>query len=78
MINTWDGTRNHLLNPQRHESQNTQHRYSHAPTDIVTLIDSPMETKWHIFTNTICGNRGQVCVRIVPEGSVTANTLEWP
>ena len=48
MINTRYETRN-LRNPQRHESQNTQHRYSHVPTDIVTIMDSPMETKWHIY-----------------------------
>ena len=38
MINTRDETRNHLRNPQGHESQNT-------------LIDSPMETKGHTYTD---------------------------
>lgn len=34
------------------KAQNTQHRYSHAPTDIGTIIDKTMETKGHIYTNT--------------------------
>ena len=52
MINTWDETRNNLRNPQWHESQNTQHRYSHAPMDNVTIMDSPMENKGHTYTST--------------------------
>ena len=58
MINTWEETRNHRRNPQRPESQNTQHRYSHAPMDNVTTIDSTMVNRGHIYTNTISGNRG--------------------
>ena len=52
MIITWDETRNHLRNPQWHESQNTQHRYSHAPTDIVTIIDRTLVNQGHTYTIT--------------------------
>ena len=52
MFNTQDETCNHLRNPQWHESQNTQHRYSHTPMDIVTIINSPLETKGHTYTST--------------------------
>jgi hypothetical protein len=71
MINTQDETRNNLRNPQGHKNPKTQHRYSHAPTDIVTIMDSTMVNKGHIYTNTISGNRGQVCAMKVLEGSLT-------
>ena len=32
------------------KTQNTQHRYSHAPTDIVTIINPTMVNKGHIYT----------------------------
>jgi hypothetical protein len=76
MINTWDETRNHLRNPQK--PKHTQNRYSHAPTDIVTIIARPMETKGHIYTSTISGNRGRVCVRNVLEVSVAMSCKDNP
>jgi hypothetical protein len=69
MINTWDETRNHLPNAQWHESQNTQHRY--APTNIVTIMGRQRKPKGTLIQVLISGNRGQVCVMKVPEGSVT-------
>ena len=48
------------------KAQNTQHGYSHTTTDILTIIDSIMVNKGHIYTNTISGNRGQLCIMKVP------------
>ena len=81
MINTLDETRNHLRNPEWHESQNTQHRYSQAPTDIKTIVDSPIEIKGHIqnIQILISGNRGQVCVMKVSkrDGDSQEPFLKW-
>lgn len=52
MIITQDETRNHLHNPQGHESPKHTAQVLTRPTDFGTLMDSPTETKGHTYTCT--------------------------
>ena len=52
MINTQDETRNHLRNPQGHESPKHTAQVLTQPTDTVTIIDRTLVNQGYTYTIT--------------------------